>query len=643
MLNASHSLLAAGSAPSSINPGSTATAMAQNRNILLQRDSTPAYSRADFTALRAWLNKLPIAQIASLYYDEDSLEALGCETHAALQRRLEQMRDTLADRAIDKNPHIANALRHARYVGVWSKALADFLVQAADEDFSSPQRSDPVSAWFKTTLATALKQDNYHTLQDLFHGIELCGEGWYRSVRRLGERKASVILDWLRRHEATLGPLRMPARQLIPADQMVVLRPNDPTLVPLERMLLPSDLDGSRGINRNTIYPQIAARNDLEAIQAYLNRVRESEKTTRAYRKELERFLLWCIKFRGKPMSSVLVEDCDAYKVFIANPPKDWIAQRTTRLSEGWRPFAGRPSANTCRYAIQVIRTFFTYLVNVRYLAGNPWVTVTDPKVEQSIIPLQIEKALPKALWHKLLTALNFLCNEPDFALQERYKLRGVASTVSMSAQYRLVRAAILLLGETGLRREELAFATRNKLKPVQESPGLWELDVLGKRSKWRTVFLPTRVIEALQAHWADRGQDFSYGMAEIPLISPVIIPETSNARAKHLDNTLAIQDNGFSQDGLYRLIKSALRRIANDEELSFSDEERAHLKRASTHAFRHTFGTHAIAGEVPLDVLQRVMGHKSLTTTTIYVQAEKKRSIKEMGTFLANRRDDEG
>jgi len=614
--------------------------MAQNRNILLQRDNTPSYSRADFTAFRAWLNRLPVAQIASLYYDEDSLEALGCETHAALQRRLEQMRDILADRAIDKNPHIADALRHARYVGVWSKALADFLVQAADEDFSRPQRSDPVSAWFKTTLATALKQDNYHTLQDIFHGIELCGEDWYRSVRRLGEVKASVILDWLRRHEDALGPLHMPARQLVPADQMVLIRPNDPALVPLERMLLPSDLDGSRGINRNAIYPLIAARNDLQAIHTYLNRVRESEKTTRAYRKELERFLLWCITVRGKPMSSVLMEDCEAYKDFIAHPPKDWIAKRTTRLSAGWRPFAGPPSANSCRYAIQVIRTFFSFLVDVRYLAGNPWVTVTDPKIERPINSLQIDKALPKALWHKLLAALNFLCNEPDFALQQRYKLRGVASTVSMSAQYRLVRAAILLLGETGLRREELAFATRNRLKPVHDSPGLWELDVLGKRSKWRTVYLPTRVIEALQAHWADRGQDFSYALAEIPLISPVIIPQTDDARAKHLDSALAIQGNGFSQDGLYRLIKSALRRIAKDEELSFTDEERAHLKRASTHAFRHTFGTQAVAGEVPLDVLQRVMGHESLTTTTIYVQAEKQRSIKEMGTFFANNSD---
>lgn len=206
---------------------------------------------------------------------------------------------------------------------------------------------------------------------------------------------------------------------------------------------------------------------------------------------------------------------------------------------------------------------------------------------------------------------------------------------MSMSAQFRLVRAALLLLGESGLRREELAYATRDKLRPVPDSLGLWELDVLGKRGKWRTVFLPLRAIDALRSHWKDRDQEFGYELAEIPLISPLLIPATIDAQRKHLDNQGAIRDNGFSQDGLYRLIKSALRRIADDDLLELDDTEREILRRASPHAFRHTFGTQAAAGQVPIDVLQRVLGHASLSTTTIYVQAEKQRSIKELGGYF--------
>jgi site-specific recombinase XerD len=41
------------------------------------------------------------------------------------------------------------------------------------------------------------------------------------------------------------------------------------------------------------------------------------------------------------------------------------------------------------------------------------------------------------------------------------------------------------------------------------------------------------------------------------------------------------------------------------------------------------------VANGVPLDVVQNVMGHESLETTTIYVQAEKERAIKEIGKYF--------
>ena len=55
--------------------------MSQNSDVLLP---TTRYTRADFTALRAHLNRLPAHQISSLYYAEDDLEELGCSTPSAL-------------------------------------------------------------------------------------------------------------------------------------------------------------------------------------------------------------------------------------------------------------------------------------------------------------------------------------------------------------------------------------------------------------------------------------------------------------------------------------------------------------------------------------------------------------------------------
>ena len=385
------------------------------------------------------------------------------------------------------------------------------------------------------------------------------------------------------------------------------------------------------------MFCQISARNDLEAAEAYLYRFRGTDKTQRAYRKELERFLLWCVIECGKPMSSVLHDDCEAYKDFLTKPGDDWIGPRTIRRSLHWKPFAGIPSVVSQRYAIQVIRTFFTWLVNVRYLAGNPWLTVSDPRVPKPISPLQIEKALPSLIWEKLCRSGGILDQVTCMSSEELsiyFPLRGKTAQMDLSAQFRLAKAVLLLLGHSGLRREEAASATRNHLRPVANS-ALWELDVLGKRNKWRTVFLPLRVIDSLKSHWKDRGLDFSFEIGETPLLSPLFIPLTKESKQKHLQENGRMRNAGFSPDGLYRMIRNALRRIAEIEIVDLDVGERRMLCNTHPHVLRHMFGTQAAAAQIPLDVLQRIMGHASLQTTTIYIQTEKRRSIEEMGKFF--------
>ncbi|HLO63585.1 MAG TPA: phage integrase family protein [Azonexus sp.] len=611
--------------------------MAQHAEVLL-----PArhFTRVDFTALRAWLNRLPVHQISALYYHEDDLLALNCSTDAQLQNRLEELRDRLIELAIEHNPHVADLLRNARRGGAWSGKLVNFLVQAADAQFSKPKRSDPVSAWFRPSVARLLRAEGARSLADLMALIAVRGKGWWKPIPRIGAGKAARIVAWLQSQGGDIGELALGADVVPEPSSCVVLHPGQNELVPIERILLPTGLDGHDGRNRQAGLCLISARHDRDAIDAYLYKFRAQEKTRRAYQKEIERFLLWCITMRGTPMSSVLQDDCEAYKDFIGAIPESWIGQKRKRHEAGWRPFAGPLSPSSQRYAIQAIRLFFNWLVNVRYLGGNPWMTVADPRVATTIHPIQIDKALPETLWSKLIASgglIDQLCTTPDEVLRQRYRLRGATARLSMSAQFRLVRAALLLIGDTGIRREEAAYATRDKLKPLTDTPDMWELDVLGKRNKWRTVFPSKRAIDALRAHWADRGSDFTYGLGEVPLLSPLMAPPTESAQAKHFDGEQQLQERGFSVDGLYQVIKTALRRIATDETFPLDEGERRQLLRAAPHAFRHTFGTHAVASEVPLDVVQKVLGHASLQTTTIYVQAEKKRSIAELGKFLKN------
>ncbi len=44
--------------------------------------------------------------------------------------------------------------------------------------------------------------------------------------------------------------------------------------------------------------------------------------------------------------------------------------------------------------------------------------------------------------------------------------------------------------------------------------------------------------------------------------------------------------------------------------------------RRASQRGLRHAFGVGTLAAGVPLNIVQRLLGHSSITTTTIYTEA---------------------
>jgi hypothetical protein len=138
------------------------------------------------------------------------------------------------------------------------------------------------------------------------------------------------------------------------------------TVAPLERLAVPHALSGAdgpyRGENRATAFCYIQADHDLDAVRAYLNRYRDQPKTLRAYTKELERFLLWAVVLRGKALSELRVDDCEAYKDFLKSPDPRFVGERFARHSPRWRPFASEAlSSESQRYAVRVLRTAFAW------------------------------------------------------------------------------------------------------------------------------------------------------------------------------------------------------------------------------------------------------------------------------------------
>ena len=115
--------------------------MAQNTQVVIP---PIAYNRPDYTALRAFVQKVPIQRIADLYYQDDSPQV-----QQGLERFLIHMRDELVERAIGHNPAFADILQNARRGGTISvKALA-ILVQAADLPEPVPMPDDAIGRWFR--------------------------------------------------------------------------------------------------------------------------------------------------------------------------------------------------------------------------------------------------------------------------------------------------------------------------------------------------------------------------------------------------------------------------------------------------------------------------------------------------------------
>lgn len=347
------------------------------------------------------------------------------------------------------------------------------------------------------------------------------------------------------------------------------------------------------------------------------------------------------------------VEDCEAYKDFLKAPSTSFVGPKRSRASGRWRPFTPEGvSPESQAYAVRAIRAAFAWLTTVRYLAGNPWSAVTDPATTTREVEVQVERALSTDLWTRVRAELDARCNDEE--------LGGLTPTKEEARQWRIARAAILLMGNSGVRRDEAANARRENLNvavvtttglstnlsanSANEQRSVWALNVTGKRRKQRTVPMSATTIAALRAHWADRELDFDAAWAEGPLIAPVVINGTDASLAKHGDVSVgkgtAVQHihSSYAADALARLVREAIRRIAEAllREGALSHDAHTKLLSTSAHAFRHTFGTLTVARGMPIDVAQRILGHASLQTTSIYVRAERQRMLDEAAKYYS-------
>jgi len=523
------------------------------------------------------------------YYAEAELLALWTERHGhADGNRLEQRRARLRTR------------------------IREGLAWIETQLFPVPQPQHRIDGWLPMAYARRLEAAGLVTLEQLLERINTRGRRWSRGIAGIGVTKAQQIEGWVRRYERPGTPLRLLPSSTLSAVQLAGHRSDlaagvgqgglapASAIVPMERIRLPQVLDGSEGRFRA---PREAcpldADNDLAAIRAWLA-VKASPHTRRAYTREAERLLLWCLVVLDKPVSSMTVEDCERYRAFVRDPQPaaQWCAPRgTPRWSRAWRPFEAGLSPAGERHALIVLKAMAAWLRQQNYLTANPWAALAATGAVRQT--LDKRRAFTPAQWQLIADELERL---PDTGARARLKF------------------ALWLLYGTGLRLEEAVGRRLRDIDRGQLSDGsvVWRMKVVGKRGKLREVPLARELVSRLSAYLTTR----NYASIEDAPPAAYVLARSMGEEGP-LPNGLAYEDEGGILAGtLYRQVKAFFKRVAKGCAAS-DPEAAARLMRASTHWLRHTFGTR-IANLTHDVVLTRdLLGHESVATTSIYLDGD--------------------
>ncbi len=486
-----------------------------------------------------------------------------------------------------------------------------------------PLPAHAVEAWLPPRLAAHLMAAGIRTLGELVARMNT-GYRWWETVPGIGVEKAARLRRWLAPHSGVEGlaldrTAVVPREHLGSASELLRQRPVRTEIAPLERFLVPRELDGSQGsLRAEPGRAQIAARDDAEAIAAWLNARGRNDNTRRAYRREAERLLLWCVLERGMALSSITVDDCARYRIFLQAPPAAWVAPRNVeRWSPAWRPLSGPLSPRSQRTALAIVSAMFDWLVSCQYLVANPWKALPRPGPAPTRDP---SRAFSHEQWAAIRGAVDAL---PDPLRRTRMRL------------------VTELLYHTGLRRSELLAASLGDLREeMLDGEALWVLTVAGKGGRRREVPIVEAVMRCPDEDLAGRGLsvDPRDAAPDAPLIAALVGEPggTGPAGARTAPRGMAAQgaEARLPAAQLYRELKRVFAAASAGLQAGGA-RGAARVARGSPHWLRHTFATHAV-GTVPPDVVGSVLGHAPVASTPLPAGTDLRRKARGLRAFGA-------
>ena len=472
------------------------------------------------------------------------------------------------------------------------------------------------------------------TLEDLYDCAAALGPSWHRTFPGLGPARARVIIDWLAQWGGAVGEITPRFRPPEPSAKAAKAAgdgalespdrdalPADPEIRPLEELSPPAELSGALGINRAPAAAcSLSAADDLSAIRTWLNARAGNANTFGNYRKEAERFLLWCLVEKRTALSDLRADDAAQYLRWLEDlgrledaafarkwraPARRWIGPKNApRASGAWRPFNGPLSPASRRNAVVVVRQLFNFLRRTGYLIFNPFDQVS-PKVPllkgEGAPQAFADRSLTEAQWGEIVSRLALIA---EGLPRERMRL-------------------ILMMGKSlGMRASEMLDARAGWIVRRRIGANVRPaIEIVGKGSKVRRLPLTAEQTGIIDDALAARG---IAGVGACDPETPLLV-NLGRGRSPH---------GPMSRSGLYRVLEDFLGRVADAVAIE-APMDAAKLRAASTHWLRHTFAVTALE-RMSVNVVQAAMGHASVATTGRYLRPEEEEMSEAMSRMKA-------
>ncbi|MFN9194161.1 MAG: tyrosine-type recombinase/integrase [Pseudomonadota bacterium] len=368
--------------------------------------------------------------------------------------------------------------------------------------------------------------------------------------------------------------------------------------------LIPAELDGRRGALRNRSgVCLLSADTDPQAVHEWLRQY-DNDNTLAFYNKEVRRLLVWLTEERGKPLSSMMLEDWADYVRFLEQPTRARSPRARASLRSGL-------SAASIRQSRAAIASLFQFLVNAGYLVNNPLkLARLSRKRETPALAVKVERRLNPDMLRAVRETIDAL------------EVQLVDGPLDLRAQRKVARQrfALEMLYSTVTRASELCAARTSDLRVWRErGQTILVLQVMGKGSRERAIPLTARVQSVMRDYFGHFGlPDLvtaalsgvpmgSRSFPDVPLLQPLAFRRA---------------DKGVTRSALWRIVvevfEAAAGRIAARDPV-----QAARLREASTHWMRHTGLTDFLERGGDLRVARNFAGHKGFDTLSTYIHAD--------------------